>query len=208
MKMRGLTKVIYQAGEWIIRLVYANFLWMFFTLIGLGVFGFMPATAGLFSLLRQWIMGKQTESAFKTFWKNYRQEFLKSNLFGLIFLVVSFIIGLDILYFKTSSQLIFQVLLAVMLGLGVIFFIMFLNFFPVYVHFDLPFLKYFKYAFLIGLSQLSSTLMMVLGAAVIFCLYWYLSGLLPLFCVSLFSLNLMWFGHRSFKKIEYEQNVN
>lgn len=205
MQLNGAMKVVYQAGEWIIRLVYANLLWMLFTLLGLGIFGFMPATVSLFALLRKWIIGNEVESAFTIFWTNYRKEFLKANLFGVMFLVIGLIIRLDILFFQDSSNIVFQILFVLMICLSLLYFITIVNFFPVYVHFDLSILNYVKYAFLIGLSQLSSTLMMIFGSIIIFCLYWYVSGLIPLLCVSLFCLNIMWFGYRSFKKIELEQ---
>ncbi|MGN7940306.1 YesL family protein [Virgibacillus sp. 6R] len=205
MQLNGAMKVVYQAGEWIIRLVYANLLWMLFTLLGLGIFGFMPATVSLFALLRKWIIGNEVESAFTFFWTNYRKEFLKANLFGVMFLVIGLIIRLDILFFQDSSNIVFQILFVLMICLSLLYFITIVNFFPVYVHFDLSIFNYVKYAFLIGLSQLSSTLMMIFGSIIIFCLYWYVSGLIPLLCVSLFCLNIMWFGYRSFKKIELEQ---
>lgn len=205
MQLNGAMKVVYQAGEWIIRLVYANLLWMLFTLLGLGIFGFMPATVSLFALLRKWIIGNEVDSAFTIFWTNYRKEFLKANLFGVMFLVIGLIIRLDILFFQDSSNLVFQILFVLMICLSLLYFITLVNFFPVYVHYDLSIFNYVKYAFLIGLSQLSSTLMMIFGSIIIFCLYWYVSGLIPLLCVSLFCLNIMWFGYRSFKKIELEQ---
>lgn len=205
MQLNGAMKGVYQAGEWIIRLVYANILWMLFTLLGLGIFGFMPATVSLFALLRKWIIGNEVDSAFTIFWTNYRKEFLKANLFGVMFLVIGLIIRLDILFFQDSSNLVFQILFVLMICLSLLYFITIVNFFPVYVHFDLSIFNYVKYAFLIGLSQLSSTLMMIFGSIIIFCLYWYVSGLIPLLCVSLFCLNIMWFGYRSFKKIELEQ---
>ncbi|PAD66368.1 hypothetical protein CHH83_24405 [Bacillus sp. 7586-K] len=205
MQLNGAMKVVYQAGEWIIRLVYANLLWMLFTLLGLGIFGFMPATVSLFALLRKWIIGNEVESAFTIFWTNYRKEFLKANLFGVMFLVIGLIIRLDILFFQDSSNIVFQILFVLMICLSLLYFITLVNFFPVYVHFDLSIFNYVKYAFLIGLSQLSSTLMMIFGSIIIFCLYWYVSGLIPLLCVSLFCLNIMWFGYRAFKKIELEQ---
>ena len=205
MQLHGLTKIVYQAGEWVTKLVYANLLWIFFTLMGLGVFGLMPATAALFTLLRQWIMGNEKEPAYKVFWRTFRQEFFKSNLFGLLFLAAGLILRMDIIYLRTSPHIPFQVLLIVVMCLSLLYFVTLVNFFPVYVHFNVSFFQYIKYAFLIGMTQLTSTLMMVLGAIIIFCLYWYVTGLIPLFCMSLFSLNVMWFGYRSFKKIENEQ---
>lgn len=206
MKLNGLMGFVYHAGEWIIRLVYANLLWMIFTLLGLGLFGFMPATVGLFTVIRQWIMGKNDVPAFQIFWETFRRELLRSNLIGVIFLAAGYVLRMDLIFLKSSSNPILHGVLILMLCLGLLYFITLLNFFPVYVHFEIPFIQYFKYALLIGISQLPSTIMMVIGGIVLFCLYWYVSGLMPLLCISLFSLVLMWFGYRGFEKIKYEKN--
>jgi len=205
MQLNGLTGIIYQIGVWTIRLFYTNLLWFVFTLLGLGIFGIMPATVSLFAVLRQWVLKKEDFPIFKRFLYHYRKEFVKSNLFGLLFLVVGFIIRVDIIFLSESSTLMLQILSGVMLCIGLLFVIILLYFFPIYVHFDISFTQHIKYAFIIGISQISSTIMMIVGLIAVFCLYWYVSGLIPLFFMSLFSLNLMWFGYRSFVKIEYLQ---
>src|SRR5699024_2223934 len=205
MQLNGLTGIIYQIGVWTIRLFYTNLLWFVFTLLGLGIFGIMPATVSLFAVLRQWVLKKEEFPIFKRLLYHYRKELVKSNMFGLFFLVVGFIIRVDIIFLSESSTLMLQILSGVMLCIGLLFIIILLYFFPIYVHFDISFTQHIKYAFIIGISQISSTIMMIVGLIAVFCLYWYVSGLIPLFFMSLFSLNLMWFGYRSFVKIEYLQ---
>ena len=207
MQLNGLMKVFFNAGEWVIKLVYANVLWIVFTIIGLGILGIMPATVALFTLLRQWIIGNEQSSAFSTFWNCFKKEFIRANVIGVIFVAIGYILRMDIIFLKSSSELMYQIPLVIVLSVGVLYFITLLNFFPVYVHFDIKFYQYFKYALIIGITQLASTLMMIFGAVILFCLYWYFSGLIPLFCMSLISLNLMWFGYRAFKKIELEQKT-
>lgn len=46
-----------------------------FTLLGLGVFGIMPATAALFAVMRKWIQGQDNVPVLKTFWQEYKGEF-------------------------------------------------------------------------------------------------------------------------------------
>ncbi|MBM7678683.1 YesL family protein [Gracilibacillus alcaliphilus] len=205
MQLNGLMNVFYQAGVWVIRLVYLNILWLLFTVLGLVVFGVMPATVSLFAILRQWINGNEDFAVFPAFWQYFRQEFIRSNLCGLILLVIGFVLRVDIIFLKESSHIVFQLLLGITLCLGVLYFVVLLYFFSVYVHFNVSIFQYFKYALIIGLSQLPITIMMVLGGVAVFCLYWFFSGLIPLLCVSLFGLNLMWFGYRAFKNIEYAQ---
>lgn len=207
MKLNGLMGVFYRCGEWVIKLVYANFLWVIFTVLGLGIFGLMPSTVALFTVLRQWMMGRDSVSAFRIFRQTFRREFLKSNAIGIIFLAGGYILRVDLIFLKSSTNPVLQGVLILMLCLGLLYFITLLNFFPVYVHFDIPFFRYFQYALMIGISQLPTTIMMVIGGIALFCLYWYVSGLMPLLCASLFSLIIMWFGSRAFKKIEIEQEV-
>ncbi|MGY0702716.1 DUF624 domain-containing protein [Bacillus subtilis] len=61
--------------EWIMRFAYTNLLWLFFTLLGLGVFGIMPATAALFAVMRKWIQGRTTFTCSKRFGRNTRVNF-------------------------------------------------------------------------------------------------------------------------------------
>lgn len=205
MQLNGLLNVFYNAGVWVIRLVYLNLLWIGFTIIGLVVFGIMPATVSLFAILRQWIQGKEIVAVFPTFRQYFQKEFLRANLCGLIFLVAAIILRMDIILLKAFPSFPFQLLLGITLSLGVLYAIILLYFFPVYVHFEVPLWHYFKYALIIGITQLPITIMMILGSVVVFCMYWFFSGLIPLLCVSLFCLNLMWFGYRAFQNIEYEQ---
>ena len=205
MNNSGLMKGVNLAGEWAIKLAYANILWIFFTLLGLGLFGIMPATTGLFTLLRKGIMGEDHEPALRIFWKTYRREFIPSNLIGLLFFAVGFILKMDMGFLRMQSNSVYQILFIIVMCVSILYFVTLLNFFPVYVHFKVSFLQQLKYAFLIGMTQISSTIMMGVGAVFIFCLYWYISGLIPLFCMSLFAMNIMWFGFRSFKRIEMKQ---
>lgn len=205
MQLNGLMNVVYSAGVWVIRLVYLNVLWVLFTLLGLVIFGFMPATVSLFAVLRQWINGNEDFAVFPAFCQYFRQDFFRSNACGLIFILIGFVLRVNIIFLQESPHIVFQLMLGITLCLGLLYFIILLYFFPVYVHFDVSLFQYFKYALIIGLSQLPITIMMTLGSIVVFCLYWFLSGLIPLLCVSLFCLNLMWFGYRSFKNIQYEQ---
>ncbi|WP_084028990.1 YesL family protein [Bacillus sp. J33] len=61
------------------RLVYLNLLWIAFSLLGIVLFGFFPATAAMFSVVRKWIMGETDVRVFKEFWQTYRKEFWKAN---------------------------------------------------------------------------------------------------------------------------------
>ncbi|WP_396954475.1 DUF624 domain-containing protein, partial [Niallia sp.] len=55
--MDGLFSRVYHWSNAIAKLMYVNALWMGCTFLGLGIFGFFPATAAMFSVVRKWIMG-------------------------------------------------------------------------------------------------------------------------------------------------------
>src|SRR4051794_15867366 len=80
MKLNG---NVYKYCDWIMKFGYLNLLWMLFTLTGLIIFGFMPATISLFTITRAWIRGNTDIPIWSTFLKVYKSEFVKSNKVGL-----------------------------------------------------------------------------------------------------------------------------
>lgn len=85
----------YKLLEWISRLAFLNILWISFSLLGLILFGFFPATVAMYSVVRKWMYGKEDVSIFRTFWTAYKQEFVKSNLLGLIIFTIGVILYID-----------------------------------------------------------------------------------------------------------------
>ena len=105
MEMEGLTGRFLRICEVISRLAYANLLWILFTVLGLGIFGFMPATVALFTVTRKWVMGDRDIPVFKTFWNTYRKEFFKSTLFGVVLFAIGYIIYIDLAFHQQVAYL-------------------------------------------------------------------------------------------------------
>ncbi len=89
--------------------------------------------------------------------------------------------------------------------LGTIYFIMILYIFPVYVHFDLKFFRYFKNAFLIGFFSPLATILMVVALVVFAFLFNYIPGLLPSIGISLSAASIMGCALLAFNSIEKKQ---
>ncbi|MFC4402738.1 YesL family protein [Gracilibacillus xinjiangensis] len=70
--------LLFTAAEWISRFAYVNLLWIGFSLLGLVVFGFFPATAAMFALVRQWIMGNIDKPVFSSIWVTIKKNFSKA----------------------------------------------------------------------------------------------------------------------------------
>lgn len=192
-----------QVCEVISRMAYVNLLWIFFTIIGLGVFGFMPATVALFTVIRKWIMGDKDIPVFKTFWEAYRKEFFKSNLFGLVLFVIGYIIYIDLLLLPTGGM--YMLLRAAIFSCGILFAIVLLYIFPIYVHYDWNRRTHIKYALLIGASHPHFTLLILIGIAILYYVSVTIPGLIPFFSISILAYIVMWTSYQVIKKMEETQ---
>ncbi|HEX7064269.1 MAG TPA: YesL family protein [Bacillales bacterium] len=208
MEFKGIMGGLNAVMEWIMRLAYVNLLWIFFTFAGAVVFGMMPAAAGLFAVTRKWVMGVTDAPVFKTFWDTYRSSFVKVNLLGLGFLAVGFIFYIDYLFIRSVGGITAQILTIVLFSAVLLYLITFVYLFPVYVHFRLSALQYLKISFLIGVSNLPSTLIMAVGVVAVYLFLRVVPGMFLFFSGSLLSLIFMWAAYRAFLKIERQQQLN
>lgn len=206
MEWKGILGVIFRLCEWIMLLAYLNILWILFTLLGAVVFGIFPATAAMFAVIRKWLIGKNDVPVFKTFWNNYRAEFFKTNLLGLIFFVTGFILYLDFKIIEFHNEFIHRIFLIVMFLFTGIYTVILIYIFPVFVHYDLKILQYIKNAFLIGVANPIRTALMILCLITSFFVLRMAPGLLPFFSGSLLSIVIMTFAYQSINKIEQTKN--
>lgn len=164
MKLDG---IVMNFCGWIWRFIQLNFYWVIFTIMGLGIFGFMPATVATFYILRKWIQGNLEIPIFSTFKEVYKTEFINSNKCGVFFLIIFAFLGFDlsILYQMNES---YSTLLYIIVY-TVLFFVSmaFIYFFPVYVHFDLSTKEYIKNSFVLSLISPFQTLLIIIGLGLI-----------------------------------------
>ncbi|MBM7570361.1 YesL family protein [Aquibacillus albus] len=201
----GVMGGFYRISEWIMRLAYVNILWITFTLMGLILFGFSPATVALFSVTRKWIQGSTDIPVFKTFWKTYKQEFIKSNILGLILAVIGYVLYLDFqLVVQTPNSLLQLAYFPVMLII-LIYLLMLLYVFPVFVHYEVNILHLLKNALLFTLMRPFNTITMAIGVIAVYFLMSVLPGLIPFFGISLLAYVLMWSSYLAFTKLERKQ---
>lgn len=153
MEFQGWMGKLYDLSEGFVRLVYVNLLWILFTILGLGLLGWAPATASAFATFRHIERMKNHFSVFKYFWTTYRNEFLKANLLGWLYAIVGMILLVDLRLFQVQEGKIFLGLFYFFFGLFVLFLIACTFLFPIYVHYKLEgFLEYVKYSFFIPIA--------------------------------------------------------
>jgi uncharacterized membrane protein YesL len=192
--------------EWIMKFAYVNLLWLLFTVAGLFVFGFMPATVSLFTIVRKWQMKQAEVPVWDTFLSIYKKEFTKSNLLGFMLVIWAGFILLDLHFvngLEGSLQMVFFVPLLI---ISVLYLINLMYLFPVYVHYDLRVTEYIKNSCFLGILNPHLTLILAASAGSIIFLLLYSPALIPFFSAVSITWILMYGGMYSFRKIEARHN--
>jgi uncharacterized membrane protein YesL len=206
MKMKGPIGGFYKLCDWIMKLAFINLLWLVFSILGLVIVGFFPATMAMFAIIRKLLMGDLDVPIFKTFWVSYKNDFVKSNLLGLILAILGYFFYIDVHILQNTSGLINLIYYPVLLvWLGYILTVCYV--FPTFVHYDLKVQQVLKTSFLIMLTNPLSTVLMAIGSIAIYFLMTTVPGLIPLFGGSVLSVVIMWSSFFAFSKIERNQEV-
>ena len=138
---------IFKIAEIIYKFVALNLIWLLFVLLGLGIFGFMPATVALFAVTRQWIKGEKDLKLFQTYWHYYKADFIRSNLIGLIISAILYIVYVNYLFVEFYYSEAIQFYIYFVIFAVAIFVIMTtINMFSIIAHYRFKTMQYFKVA--------------------------------------------------------------
>jgi len=198
----GVLGGIYRICEWIMKLAYLNILWIFFTLLGVIIFGFFPAIAAMFSVTRRWATGEYDIPVFAIFWKTYKTEFFRSNFLGAFLVVIGLVLFVDFKYFTVQTGFVFQVLSLLVFTVGFLYMSTILYIFPVFAHYDLGLFHCFKNSVLIAMTHPVRTVTMILVSAGLMFILLYFTQFLLFFGGSVLSFLLMTSAYQAFSRIE------
>lgn len=189
----------YRICIWVTRFVYLNLLWLLFIIVGLVVFGAIPATTSMFAVVRKWVMGETEIPIFKTFWQSYRKEFIKANILGYLLILIGYILYIDLQYVRFEEGIFFRIIGLIILSMFFLYFIVLLYVFPLFVHFETKTMQYLKWALIIGVTHPVLTVLMAVGLAVVYFLVSSaIPGLLMFLLGSGSAFVLMWGASRTF----------
>lgn len=195
-------KMFQHVTEWILRLIWTNILWIGFTLFGLILLGIMPATVSLFTVTRKWTRKELDFSIWEVFTETYFKEWKDSNKIGLVFLLISFVLLVD-LRFASEMDGIFSIFLYVFFIALAFFFIMTLVFFfPIYVHYTFSLKDYVKQSFIYSLASFKETVMIIIGVFLIGFLIYGTPGFIPFLTGVLPAYWIMNVCMKKFRKLE------
>lgn len=201
--MEGFVAGYYRFSVWVTRLAYLNILWITFTLLGLGVFGFIPATVAMFATVRKWLHGEPDVPIFATFWTSFKKEFVMSNVLGYVIILIGYFLTIEFQILRTQDHIAYLIASFGVIGLFILYLIILLYLLPVFVHFDLKIFEYIKWAFVIGIAH---PLLTVVLFTALFILYYFTITTIPVLLLffggSISAYILMWGASQTFSKYE------
>ena len=190
--------------EWISRLAFLNLLWISFSLLGLVIFGFFPATVAMFAVARKWMLGDDELSIFKTFWTTYKREFFKSNLLGIILIAIGLILYIDFQFVLHSSNSFVSILYVPLFIITLIFISMLFYIIPIFVHYDMKMTQVIKTSFFVMIMNPLSTFYMLIGSFGIIFVLSYAPPICILYSGNLLALFIMKPATTAFEKINHK----
>lgn len=201
MRCLTLTNTIFKITEIIYRFVALNVIWLFFVLIGFGILGFMPATVALFSVIRKQLMGEKGLSVFKVFLNFYKKEFIRSNILGVVFLIIFYIIYVNFSFvsFYFEEQIHFFIYI-VILFVAIIAVMTFVNMFSIMAHFEFKMFQYIKVAAQMVFFRPLNTLMQLMWLVAYYILAIQSPTVFIVLGASILSFILMTINYRTFTK--------
>ncbi|MDQ0253210.1 putative membrane protein YesL [Evansella vedderi] len=207
MEFSGVMGGLFKISEWITRLAYVNILWIFFSILGLFVFGFFPATVAMFTVMRKLVLGEVDIPIFRTFWTALKKEIVKSNILGYIVLLFGGILYLNFSIIQESTSnigyLYYPTLILIFLFILTLFYI-----FPVYVHFQFNILTALRNSLFLMIINPLATFTMIFGSIVIFIILDFFPALIVFFGGSAFTLLFMSISMWAFNKIALKRQTS
>lgn len=192
MMVRWMSNPLYVVSDWFVKLAYANFLWVLFTLAGGIVLGIFPSTAALFTVLRKLVRGDTLNEIFALYAGTFKQEFVKANKFGIFFWTAGSLIALNTWLLPQFEGM---MLIAMMSGLIFTMFLFGITlafFFPAYVTMpDMPFAKIFLVALFLPFSHLKTAAVSLGGFLILLAVFYFFPILLSFWGMSAFAVLFM-----------------
>ncbi|MFK3936774.1 YesL family protein [Alkalihalobacillus sp. NPDC078783] len=201
MYLNAISGPIYTFCVWFYRLAFINVLWILFTILGLGLFGFFPATVALLATIRQ-LLNQNEGSIFKTFWTFYKEEWIKSNVIGLCVILLSIVLISNIQFLQTMNTGISQAMYVATIIIACFFLLILCYFLSLYVEFQAPVKTHLKNAVLLAIYNPVASLTMIFGFFGVYLLITFVSGIGLFFSVSAMGLVVLLSTKLAFRKVD------
>lgn len=165
--MTSFVQGYYRVSESIMRFAYVNLLWFVFTFLGLGIFGFMPATTAMFAVLRKWNRHEDDIRILPLFWATYKKDFVRSNVIGVFLFGTGYFLTIALHILRSSDLTMYYLASYGVVALMLLYSIVIIYFFPIFVHFNLKVSDYIKWPFIIGIIHPILTVVLIGGLGIL-----------------------------------------
>jgi uncharacterized membrane protein YesL len=207
-EMNKLMTILLPVMDRIWNIILLNILWLLFTVVGFGLLGIFPATIAVFAILRSWILKKDTLNLVKEFWKHYRAEFKKANIFGIFVWVFVYFFYIDWKFVQKIDAGYSLVGYILLLSLFIIFTLILIYLFPLVVHYNISFGKAVKTGLLLALLNPIYSALIIVTCILLYMLYTKIPSLIFLFGIIPFYWVMMKGTYLVFKRNEKKLEIN
>jgi uncharacterized membrane protein YesL len=139
--------------ERIVDLFLLNLIWL---LLCLPVVTIFPATVAMYGVTRKWVMGKETDGVFRSFFLLFRECFFQSIGISLLWFVLAYLIFVN--YHLVQSNLFMMAILGV---LTLLFLSITVYLFPVMAHLETKWKHMIRNSLTMAISYPLSTLLLI-----------------------------------------------
>lgn len=163
---------LFVACEWIMRLAILNILFVFFSCVGLIIFGIAPAYTAMIAIFKQLYEGKDVPMV-SSFYHVFKAEFFKSNKFGLIYSYLLILLFVNFLFTQTLPAQLQTAAMFIIILFVIILLMSFIYIFPLYLKFETTTWRLIKNSFYVSLAFLPRTFMtlFLIAALLALCIY-------------------------------------
>jgi uncharacterized membrane protein YesL len=180
-----LMSLVYLFAEWFIRLLVLNILWMILTVIGLGVFGWLPATLTVIFILKKWLYEKSPNPSIKAYFRVYFKHLFKSQMLNAWIFAFCVIAYMDFYFFFKQSGVWFSLGIGFMLSICLTVAILLIYMLPLYSNPNVSLKVAFRLSLKLAFKHWARTGLTCLGLLLLFGLFYIRVDLLLCFGMSL-----------------------
>jgi len=154
---------LYTGIDFIFRLVYLNVLWLAFTLLGLGLFGFGPSTMALFDTTRQWLISGigNDKKLFEFYFQSFKKYFKTGNIIGWAILIYAYMLLVNYRFTNFRMEKLFQIINGGTIVVAFVSVVIIAYLIPLIVHYDLVWIDYLKRSIQLAIVQPLPTALIV-----------------------------------------------
>lgn len=153
----------------------------------LSPFTLFPATSAMFSVARKWVLGDTDVPLLKTFFRNYKQNFVQAMVGGIFYALLFAIMIIDFRVYLNQLEG-FGFVAYLFLALMALLLISLLHFFSLLSHFHMTTVQLLKNALILTIGRPFRSIMMAIGAAAVLYLSVRWTFLIPFFFGSIIAV--------------------